>query len=242
MAAGNPLPNYYATEPLTAATLTGKRGLFHGDDKSPAQKHLLKWGLATQTAGLVGKYVLADYLLYYPFIDGDSTDLQSTDNTVTLPRYTTGEGVRIMLVCVAPTTGGGTCVINYTDSLGVAQVTPTISLNTTAANIATIATSQQAVASGGLPYAQLASGSTGVRSVDGITMLTPSGGLLSAVLVRPLAESMIYEINTANEVEFVAKQFGCPRIFDGAYLGMYSNCAGSVAAGVLVGWLDFFWN
>lgn len=73
MASGNPAPNYYAAAPLTAKTLDDFDGIFHGDDKSPATKHLTALGLMTPTANMVGEYVLCDYLLYYPFIDGDES-------------------------------------------------------------------------------------------------------------------------------------------------------------------------
>ena len=124
MAAGNPLPNYYASTPLVAATLDGFRGLFHGDEKSPATKHLVEWGLVTAGAALVGPYQLLDYLLYYPFVDGDDTDVQAMDNTVTLPRYTDGAGVQMMAVCVAPTTGGGSFTVTYINQDGVEKTTP----------------------------------------------------------------------------------------------------------------------
>ena len=52
MAGGNPLPNYYASEPLVRAALNGDRGIWHGDDKSPSTKHLTEVALATPTAGL----------------------------------------------------------------------------------------------------------------------------------------------------------------------------------------------
>jgi len=35
--------------------------------------------------------VMCDYLLFYPQVDMDSVDPQAMDNTVTLPRYESGE-------------------------------------------------------------------------------------------------------------------------------------------------------
>ena len=46
MAAGNPLPQYYAAAPLEAARLDGLRGIFHGADKAPATMHLTDWHAA----------------------------------------------------------------------------------------------------------------------------------------------------------------------------------------------------
>lgn len=240
MAAGNPRPNYYATEPLVAARFDKFYGLLHGDDKSPATKHLAHWGLMTPTSGLVGAYRMLDYLLYYPFIDGDDTDTQTMDNTLAIERYTDGAGVRVMAVCVAPTTGGGSIVINYTDSNGAAQVSPTISLNTTAANIATIATSEQAQNSAGQLFLPL--NSAGVQRIDSVQMIVPSGGLLALVLVKPIASGVIREINTMHEFEAVRTSPGAPRIYDGAYLNFAMNCAATVAAGQLAGYAKFYWS
>lgn len=243
MAAGNPLPNYYASSPLTAAVLDGFRGLFHGDEKTPASKHLVEWGLITPTAALVGAYQLLDYLVYYPFVDGDDTDTQTMDNTVTLPRYADGAGVMIMAVAVAPTTGSGTFTVTYVNQDGVEKTSPTQRCSTTAASIASIATSQPAVA--GMapgPYLVLANGDTGVRSITSAQFIVPNGGLLSLVLVKPIADSVIREINTAKEVSFVNTRPGAPRVYDGAYLGLIMNCAASVAAGQLTGHLRFVWS
>jgi len=67
-------------------------------------------------------FVLYDLVGYYPLIDGDSTDTQEFDNTLTLPRYTDGEGVGLVIVNhVAPAVQGGVATIAYTDSKGVAQ-------------------------------------------------------------------------------------------------------------------------
>lgn len=243
MAAGNPLPNYYASTPLTAAVLDGSRGLFHGADKSPASMHLTDWGLITPTAAMVGAYSVVDYLVYYPFVDGDDTDTQVMDNTVTLPRYADGAGVMIMAVAVAPTTGSGKFTVTYINQDGVQKTSPTQSCSTTAASIASIATSQPAVA--GMapgPYLVLANGDTGVRSIVNAQFIIPNGGLLSLVLVKPIADSVIREINTAREVGFVRGPVGAPRVYDGAYLGLITNCAGSVAAGQLTGFLRFAWS
>lgn len=242
MAAGNPVPNYYASEPLVAAVLSSFRGIFHGDDKSPYREFLTSWALMTPTAALVGRYKVMDYLLYYPFIDLDSTDEQVLDNTVVLPRYTDGVGVRAMLVAAAPTTGGGTFTYNYINQDGVSKTSPIQSLSVAAASIASIATSEQATVAGGNIFLTMASGDTGIRSITSVTMLTPGGGLGALVLVYPLADLAIREINTQTEIEFVRERMPCPRVYDGAYLGMIVNCAGSVAAGILTGNMRFAWN
>ena len=78
---------------LTSATFWSNQGTYNG----------------------AGSIVIFDLLGYYPLIDGDSTDLQEADNTLTLPRYTDGEGVGLVIVNhVAPAVQGGVATIAYT--------------------------------------------------------------------------------------------------------------------------------
>ncbi len=242
MAAGNPPPNYYASAPLVADTLNDFRGIFHGDDKSPASNHLTGLELITPTAGLVGRFELLDYLLYYPFVDLDDTTTQTMDNTVALPRYAGGVGVRAMLVAVAPTTGGGSFTFDYVNQDGVAKTAPTQSCSVAASNIASIVTSEQGTAAGGQVFLRLDSGDTGIQSITSWTQIVSAGGLGSLVLVKPLATLAIREINTPSEMKRPNMTPGAPRIYDGAYLNLIMNCAGSVAAGTLTGRADFTWS
>lgn len=242
MASGNPLPNYYASTPLQAAVLDGARGIFHGYNKTPSALRLLSIQLQTPTAAFVGRYTLLDYLLYYPFVDGDNTDLQEMDNTTTLPRYTDGAGVMAMYVCLAPTTGGGSFTFSYVNQDGVTKTSPTHFYTTTASNIASILTSQPATNAGIGPFLRLADGDTGIRSIVSVTNLVPNGGLGSIVLVRPLVDLAVREINTPIENTFGDARQTSQEIKDGAYLGLIVNCAGSIAAGTLTGFCQFVWN
>lgn len=243
MASGNPLPNYYASSPLEAATLNGFRGIFHGDDKTPASKHLTSFGVMSPTAGFLGQFMLLDYLLYYPFVDGDSTDAQMMVNDVAIPRYTDGEGVQVMAVAVAPTTGSGQFTFDYVNQDGNTVTSPVQICSTTAANISNIVTSQQAVASiPGGPFLKLNAGDTGVRSIISATFTVPNGGLLSLVLIYPLASFALREINTMNEVNFVRMRPGAPTIKDDAYLNLIVNTPATIAAGTLAGYATFAWS
>lgn len=242
MAAGNPVPNYYASSPLAAATLDPFRGIFHGDAKAPATKHLHGWDLTTPTAGLVGQYRLLDYLLYYPFVDLDDGDAQVMDNTVALPRYSDGDGVMAMLVAVAPTTGGGSFTFDYINSQGVARTSPVISCSVASAGISSIVTSQPASVAAIGPFLPLASGDTGVRRITGWQNLVVNGGLAALVLVKPLAQHTVFEINTTSEKTYGTDDRWGPQVVDGAYLNMIVNCAASIAAGTLAGRLTFAWN
>lgn len=244
MAAGNPPPNYYASSPLEAKLLDPYDGIFHGPDQGTASLHLHKLGLMTPTAALVGQYVLLDYLLFYPFVDADAVgELQTLDNgTASLTRYADGAGVQVMAVAVTPSTGGGTFTFEYVNQDGITRTSPAQVCATTAANIATIVTSQPAVAGmPGGPFLALASGDTGVRSITSVTFSVANGGLVALVLVKPIVGLAIREINTMAELHTVQCR-PMPRVEHGAFLGLICNCAGSVAAGTLAGYADFIWS
>jgi len=242
MGGGNPLTNYYAGSPLTASTLDGTRGIWHGTNKSPQETYLTGMALNTITAGLVGHYKLLDYLLFYPFIDGDSADEQTMDNSVTLPRYTSGEGVYAMLVTTGATTGGGVFTYSYIDSDGNPQTSPTISCSVAASNVASIVTSEPATAAGGNLWLRMAEGTKGIRSITSLTFSVPNGGVCALVLVKPLLDHTILEVNTPHEVNLVREGYRLPRIVDGAYLGLIMKCAATVASSTLTGRFEFAWN
>lgn len=242
MASGQPVPNYYASTPLKASVLDGFRGMFHGDDRAPAETFIASASLTTPTANMVGAYKMMDYLVYYPFVDMDDADAQVMDNTTVLPRYADGEGVMVMAVAVAPTVGGGSFTFNYIDQDGNPQTSPVNYCGTTAASIASIVTSQPATAAGFGPFLRLANGSRGVRSITSLTMSVLNGGLVALVLVKPLFDITIHQVGNASEMQFVGGRSIMPRIYDGAYLNMICNTVGTIAAGQLMGRVTYVWN
>jgi hypothetical protein len=241
MAAGNPPPNYYASEPLVAEVLSFWSGIYHGDNKSPAEKYLSELMLVTPTSAMVGLYTLLDYIMYYPFVDLDDTDPQTFDNTKTLPRYQDGAGLMAMVVAQAPTVGVGQFVITYINQDGIEKTSPTNFYTTTGMNMGTILTMQPASAGGRGPFVLLADGDTGIRQILTYTNLISNGGLGCMVLVKPLATIAIREINTPVEMSMPDMRTGPPRIYDGAYLNLICNPAGSIAAGILSGRAKFTW-
>ncbi len=248
VASGYPRPNYYAASPLVAAVLDGRDGIFHGDNKAPQTKHIARWSLCSPTAAAIGGPVkLMDYLLYYPFIDGDAVGEDQTmtnfeDNPVVpkLPRYADGAGVYAMAVCVAPTIGGGSFTVNYVDSNNVERTSPVMDMSLAALNIATLATCTVGTVGAGGPFLQL--GNEGIKRITRVNMVSAAGGLFTIVLVRPLATSTMREVSTAREVEFLTQLPGPPQVLDGAYLNMIIQPTGTLAAGVLTGHIDFPWS
>lgn len=243
MASGQPVPNFYAGAPLAATTLNGFKGIFHGDAKAPKKKFLFDITAATPTAALRGHYRLLDYVTFYPSIDGDAAgDFQDMDNAVSLPRYADGVGLRAMAVATSPMTGGGSFTYTYLNQDGVMRVSRVIPFNTVATPIATIATGDTSVASSGGVFLPLNDGDTGIQSIVSTTIITPAGGLVALVLVRPLVAFALHEINIGFEEQFFSEMPKRVVVEDGAYLGLVVCCNGSVAAGTLAGGVNFIWR
>lgn len=241
---GNPPANYYATTPLIAAGLDGFRGIFHGDDVASGSKFINKMAICcTATNNAIGNYFLCDYVMYYPFIDGDTSDEQLLDNTFTLPRYETGEGLFPIMVVMNSNSVTGTFTFNYTDSDGNAKTSPlnTVSPNAGALSSGCIATSNP-TASPGIPHLMLAGGERGVRSIQSVTFTGLSGGLFAIVLVKKLAVITITETAAATEKEFITGNAGMPEIKNGAFLGLVSSTNGSIAGQTLIGNINYIWS
>jgi hypothetical protein len=245
MAPGNPSPNYYVGDVQTASVFNRWKSIFHGDNVTPKQMILTHLALNTPTAGLVGQYKLLDYLLFYPFVDLDDTGTQTMDNTIVtaLPRYANGEGVLPMVVCTAPTAGGGSFTFDYYNQNGVQHTSPTNYYSVSASTIAQIVTSEPAQANVGPgPFLRLAEGDTGVRQILTWNNIVSNGGLGSVVLVKELASVAIREITTVNERCFIEHLNQAPIIYDGAFLNFIMRCSATVAAGLLHGYATFAWN
>jgi hypothetical protein len=250
MAAGNPMPNYYASEPLKAAILseaTRINGIYHGDIKSPYELYLADMMVCSPSSGMVGLHRLMDYVMYYPFIDGDDTDTQVMFNhgddplLPALPRYTTG-GLNAYLVAQAPTVGGGSYTITYKDQDGATKTSPTNYFTTTGAGMGAVVSSPQAAGAGGRNNHVILNGNDTITELISFTNIVPNGGLVALVLAAPLAQITLSEINTPAEMSFLNQRPAPPRVHDNAFLAFMSNTVASVAAGILTGRLNFVWT
>lgn len=240
-APGNPVPNYYATAGLTSATLQSKNGLYHGGDVSPKSKHLHKISIASLSAGVApGVFTLCDYLLYYPLIDMDSTDEQVLTNSVPLPRYADGFGVKAFLVATNPFVGGASFTINYTNQDGVAGNISQVNATNTTTTIGTIIHS--GTANNTSNFIKLNTLDRGIRSIESVTFLAPNGGLGALVLVKPIATILVREITAFTEFDYFMMKQNMPRIYDGAYLNFLCMPNGSVAGVPILGELSTIWN
>ncbi len=246
MSPGNPVPQYYAASPLAAKALAQSTdgGLFHGGNVSPSVKHLRSFTALTLTAtALPLPMRLLDYLLFYPFIDEGTTDDQALDNTVTLPRWTDGEGVQVMAVSVAGRTGGQTFRFTYTNQDGTSGRTSATVQQTTAAANGNLVTTDRAVVNCAGPFIPLQAGDTGVRSIESVQMISgPDVGLFALVLVKPLAQAMIRGIDAPVEVDYL-RDFGqLPVIADDAYLNLICCPQGTLAATAIHGDITTVWS
>lgn len=190
-----------------------------------------------------------DLLAVYPLIDGDSTDLQSFDNTLTLPRYEDGDGVVPILVNhVAPMLAAAGGTYTYTDSDG----------NTKSSTFRAALTGQNRVVDAiptlggagplGMPFA---SGGKGARNIQSLIFDTAPGGLFCIYLVRLLGTIVHYEDAVGalgtNKVGLdycfcIQNGWDLPEVFDGAHIGMFvMNNAGS-RTDTLFGHFTFVWG
>ena len=246
MSPGNPPPKYWFDAPpgiAKAVYQSTDGGLYHGANASPSTKYLRRFTALTATAtALPLSIILCDYLLYYPSMDDSTTDPQVMDNTVTLPRYTDGAGVQMIVVSVAGRTGGANFTISYTNSEGVSGRTSQLVSQNSSAAIGTIVSSWSAFPFSANPFMGLQSGDTGVRSVQSVTMGATDVGLFSIILVKPIATTLIRGIDAPVEKDFLIQSEQLPVIQDNAYLSMLCLPQGTLAATALIGDMKVTWD
>jgi hypothetical protein len=246
---GNPAPFYYASAPLESVAMykSVNGGMNHGQNVSPSQKVLRKVMAMTVTATALPMNIkVLDYLMYYPFVD-ESLDgeEQLMINTATLPRYVDGEGVRIMAVVVAGHAAGltQTFTCSYTNQDGVSgRTTVPVNLNNQFVNGTLITTALAPVGASSCPFLPLQFGDTGVRSIEGLTMVGSDVGLMTLVLVKPIAQMSIIGNDAPVEVDYLKDFAQLPVIQDNAYINMICCPVGSLAATAIHGEITTSWG
>lgn len=248
-ASGNPIPNYYAAAPTKAAVLESDKGIIVPRMASGEKQYLHRLSVMSSgaTAGTQPLYLL-DYLLYYPFVDMDAAgEDQLMDNITSLPRYTDGIGVQMMVVAQSPTVGGGRFTITYIGTDDVQYTTTSMFCG--AAQPSGALVNAVTGTSGLTPFVPLNAGVKGVKSVASCNFSVANGGLCAIVLVRPLETTIALEstsvagIGSAVEKEALTLRGGIVEIKDGAFLGMLGRgVAGSLASSPLVGTIETVWS
>jgi len=247
MSSGNPTPKFwFDSTPLTAKVITQSAdgGFYHGANVSPSEKYLRMSTFLTNTVTALPLTIyLCDYLLYYPTIDDGTTDEQLMDNTVGLSRYADGEGVQILAVSIASRTGGQSFTVKYTNSQGVAdRVTSAVFQSSSAAIGAILGKSDTSLEMSSTPFIPLQAGDTGVRSIQSVTMNNVDVGLFSLILVKPLAQTIIKEITTPMEKDYLIHSSDLPRVYDDAFLSAVCLPQGTLAATGIIGDIKVIWK
>lgn len=257
-ASGVPVPNYYASSPLVAATLDAENGVYVPEQLT--RRFIKKSVLMSAAASVTGttnqnqSLMLLDYLLYYPFIDLDAAgEEQVFDNTVTLPRYTDGIGVQIMVVAQAPTVGSGTYTVKYIGNDDVEYTTEVVFCP--AAQPSGALVTSVTAAAGISPFVPLNINVRGVKRIVSVTVGVANGGLAAFVLVKPFQMVYVREesrrptsspaesFGDAAETEQIRMRAGTDEIKAGAFLGWIGKgVAGSLASAPLVGMLETVWE
>jgi hypothetical protein len=93
------------------------------------------------------------------------------------------------------------------------------------------------------PFIPLQQGDTGVRSVQGVTILsTGDVGLFTLVLVKPLCDIALRGIDAPVEVDYWVDRPSLPRIMDDAYLNFIAAPNGSLTGASIFGNAYFVWS
>jgi hypothetical protein len=225
---GSPKYNAYVALPLFATPLTGSgnAGVYVGSFLPSHDKYLVSWGARTRGNFSAPSFItLLDYVMFYPLIDGDETGLQEMDNTLTLPRYTTGNGVFPMLISSAPVTSTAQVTITYTNQNGVAGRTTTktnvVSVN--AGGVISGAADTASSANTVTPFFPLDANDSGVRSIQSVQIASGIGGFFAIALVKPIASLNVFESAMTSEKMFAFETKKLPKIEQGAYLNFIIN-------------------
>lgn len=255
---GSPAANFYASAPYVSAVVEANKGIYV-PSVAPATQHLKGLTVMSNASSATGtsnqrqRLILADYLLYYPFVDTDAVgEEQALENVLTLPRYDYGQ---VVAVSQSAASAIGQFTITYTNQDGVAgrvsQNTFTLATLTGGGQVA----ATNASANGYHPYLDLQAGDIGVKSIEAVTFTAAGGGLMALVIVKPLFTHIVSQecrrtttanlesYGAADKFDALIHQAGAPRIKDGAVLGIFGQgYAGSLASSALVGLLETHWS
>lgn len=245
---GTPVSNAWSGTSLNAQVPTEATGfgIYHGGNVSTDVKNVLNVGAVSAVATAVpGTLMLVDMCLYYPGISMNSSSAQNLTNTNTLTRYTTGAGLRAYLVI--QTTSGATAhniAASYTNQAGTAGRTLPVTVACTASAITPHITHSGTAANNYGPFLPLASGDTGIRSVQSVTLSAASGaGTAALVICKPLMTIPITTASVYAERDLVNQLPSLPIIQDGACLVWLFFAGGAVAASTnIYGHLQSVWD
>lgn len=257
--AGSPPANFYASSPLVSSLVESVRGIYVptvGDGKKQFLNNVkIMSSASSATSATNGRQLLmlADYLLYYPFVDTDAVgEEQTLENTVTLPRYAAGE---VIAVSQSASSALGQFTITYTNEKGVPGRVSQNNFTTIVAGGGQVVNAFGPAGASYNSFINLQAGDEGVSSIQSCTMTAAGGGLMALVIVKPImlmyfnqesrrtTTGNLESYGACDEFQSVIHKAGLPEIKDGAVLGFFaSGFAGSLASSILVGTLETVWQ
>jgi hypothetical protein len=243
MGAGVPKYNAYVGNQAEATPLinVSNAAIYTGPTPPPgATKHLTSMSIAVTANAAPVTFLLCDYLLAYPLIDGDDDGVQYLDNSQGLPRYSDGIGVVCAIFATSPMSGNGTATINFTDCDGNSR-TVTFGIRAASgigASVVRCNTSGSDNSNG--PF--VPAPGRGIRSIESFQFSPTVGGMMVLVLMKPLESIFVREQNTVTEKILPLHGVTLPRIHDDAFLD-FLFCSGTANAPTQTrGFLTFAWR
>ncbi len=250
---GLPVANTYPGTALTWKTCdetTGNGseifGLPHGGNVSTDLKHLLNLSAwSTAATGVPGTLMLVDVQGYYPGINMNLNTAQTLLGAPSL-RYANGAGLRMFLTARATT--GATAhnlAYSYTNQSATAGRTQPVTVSATASAIVPHILHSGIAANNYGPFLPMASGDTGIQSVQSVTLSAASGTASTAalVLVKPLAQITLSVVGLMTEKDLLNQIPSLPRIKDGACLAwLWGAGAATAASSTFAGGVEVVWG
>ncbi len=166
--------------------------------------------------------------------------------TVQIPRYTDGAGVRAFLV--ARSTTGSTAhsiSYSYTNQAGTGSRTNPVTVAATVSAIVPHIVHSGVAANNYGPFLPLASGDSGIRSFQTITLSAASGSASTAalVLVRVLATIPLAVVGLPTEKDLLNQFPSMPIVKDGACISLiWVPGAATAASTTFQGSAEFVWG
>lgn len=191
------------------------------------------------------EFAMYDLLGVYPLIDGDSTDAQSFDNTLPVPRYSNGV-MAVLVNHVAPGLAAADALVEYVNS---DSATKTVTWRAAFYGQNKVNYTTSGSGSSGPLYCALADADKGIARINSIQFTTAPGGLWAIYLVKPLARfsnkgnNGIQVPSATVEVRFAESLgFHLPLIKDGASLGFFFMPVTGGRSVALHGQAHFLWG
>jgi hypothetical protein len=221
--------------------------LWHGGNVSTDTKHIVNvgaWGNAVTSVPSI--LMIVDLLGVYPRIQTNTASLQTLNNSLTLPRYADGKGVRTFYVI--NTTNGANAQnfsMRYTNESDVSGRSLGAVVANTASAIAQHMSHSGIAASNFGPFLPLMGADQGIKSIQScqFSAASASAGFIDLVLCKPLATIPLTTTYLAAERDLINQLPSLPRIYDGAVIGFLVFSGAVIAIGSQwQGYIDFAWG